>query len=53
MDAAQLWEECTTALYLAEAEAERVPHPDLLSALLLAKGAVSELYKRAGAPLTD
>lgn len=46
MDDAELMDAISEALYLAEAAAERVPHPELLRQLLLAKGAAHELWKR-------
>jgi hypothetical protein len=46
MDLDQLLDELGQALYLAEAQAEHVPDPSLLSACLLAKGAAFELYRR-------
>jgi len=46
MDATQLMDALGEALYLAESAAERVPHPELLRALLLAKGAAAELHAR-------
>lgn len=47
MSDAELIEQLGEALYLAESAAERVPHPELLHSLLLAKGAAHELWKRS------
>lgn len=45
-DLDELIDQLCTALYIAESAAERVPNPELLRELLLAKGAAGELHKR-------